>query len=139
MEVKPHKNFERFQCGEVQPPMEVEPHGTTDLTEEFNFTNIRIAENEKLRYNSIMLTAIRRLIKNKPYLIWYTKNYEHLSNEAIVEAVLNYGDFDDVKKVFSILGIKRTANIFRKQINQKRKNYDQKIMNYFKLYFKKHA
>ncbi len=32
MEVKPHENFERFQCGEVQPPMEVEPHGTSDLT-----------------------------------------------------------------------------------------------------------
>ena len=50
-----------------------------------------------------MLTAIRRLIKDKPYLIWWTKNYEHLSDEAIVEAVLNYGDFDDTVKIPDIL------------------------------------
>ena len=86
-----------------------------------------------------MLTAIRRLIKNKPYLIWYTKNYEHLSDKAIVEAVLNYGDWNDVKKMIAILGVKKTANIFKEQIRRRRKNYDQKIINYFKLYFKKHA
>lgn len=82
---------------------------------------------------------IHAFIKKRPYLIWYTRDFEHLSEEAIVEAVLNYGDFDDVKKIIFILGIKKVAKIFRKQIRQKRINYDRKIMNYFKLYFDKYA
>lgn len=83
--------------------------------------------------------TINDFIKKRPYLVWYTRNFEHLSEKAIVEAVLNYGDFEDIKKMMSILGIKRTADIFRKQIKQRRVNYDPKIINYFKLYFKKYA
>lgn len=83
--------------------------------------------------------TIRDFIKRRPYLVWYVKDPAHLSLEAIVESVLNYGDFDDVKKMISILGIQKVARIFRKQIKQKRVNYDPKTINYFKLYFKKYA
>lgn len=83
--------------------------------------------------------TINEFIKKRPYLVWSTKNYEHLSNEAIVEAVLNYGNWDDVIKMIAILGIKKTAEIFRKQIKRKRNNYRSEIKNYFYLYFKKHA
>lgn len=83
--------------------------------------------------------TINDFIKKRPYLVWYVKDLEHLSKEAIVESVLNYGDWSDVKTLFSILGIKKTAVIFRKQIRQRRINYDPKIMNYFKLYFEKYA
>ena len=83
--------------------------------------------------------TINEFIKKRPYLIWYTKNFAHLSEEAIVEAVLNYGDFDDVKKMISILGMRKTAAIFRKKSKQKRCNYDSKIKNYFRLYFNKYA
>ncbi len=72
-------------------------------------------------------------------MVWYVKEPENLSQEAIVEAVLNYGDFDDVKKIFSILGIKKVAEIFTKQIGRKRINYRPEIKNYFQLYFKKYA
>ena len=85
------------------------------------------------------IMTINSFIKRKPYLIWYTKNYNKLSEEAIVEAVLNYGDFEDSKKLFSILGIKKVAKIFKKQTARERVNYDPKILNYFNLYFKKHA
>lgn len=71
--------------------------------------------------------------------MWYTRNFDHLSTEAIVEAILNYGDFDDVKKIISIVGIKKTARIFKKQLGHWRVNYDSKTINYFKLYFKKYA
>ncbi|HBB56616.1 TPA: hypothetical protein DEW47_01640 [Patescibacteria group bacterium] len=82
---------------------------------------------------------INDFIKERPYLVWGTRNYENLSQEAIVENVLNYGDFNDVKKMFAILGIKKTAGIFKGQISQKRNNYRPKIKNYFNLYFKKYA
>ena len=82
---------------------------------------------------------INDFIKERPYLVWGTRNYENLSEEVIDENVLNYGDFNDVKKMFAILGIKKTAGIFKGQISQKRNNYRPKIKNYFNLYFKKYA
>jgi hypothetical protein len=83
--------------------------------------------------------TINEFIKKRPYLIWYTKNFNNLSKEAIVEAVLNYGDFDDIKKLISILGMKKTAAIFKEKSEQKRCNYDPKVKNYFRLYFNKYA
>ena len=82
---------------------------------------------------------IRSLIKKKPYLIWYTKNFDRLSEGAIVEAILNYGDFEDVRKMLAILGIRKAARIFKEQMGQGRVNYDPKISNYFRLYFEKYA
>ncbi|MBI4691978.1 MAG: hypothetical protein HY773_00830 [Candidatus Terrybacteria bacterium] len=83
--------------------------------------------------------TLRDFIKKRRDLVWYVKDLEHLSKEAIVEAVLNYGDFDDVQKLFSILGMKRVAGIFRVQTRRKRVNYDPKIAHYFNLYFQKYA
>lgn len=83
--------------------------------------------------------TLKTFVKKRPYLFWYTKNYNSLSPEAVVEAVLNYGDFDDVKKMFAILGIKKIAKIFGRQIKQKRVNYSPQIINYFKRYFNKYA
>ncbi len=83
--------------------------------------------------------TLQNFIKKRPYLVWHTRDLSQLSQEAIVEAVLNYGDFDDFKKLLSILGIKKTANIFGRQIKNKRVNYDDKTVNYFRLYFKKYA
>ncbi len=85
------------------------------------------------------MKSVNIFIKKRPYLVWYTKNYENLSEESIIEAVLNYGDFKDVKKLIEILGIKKTATIFRKKSNQKRSNYRPEIKNYFTLYFNKYA
>lgn len=83
--------------------------------------------------------TIRNFIKKRPYLVWHVKDLKNLSEEAIVEGVLNYGDFNDVKKVISILGIKKVARIFNKQSRRRRVNYEPKIINYFRLYFKKYA
>lgn len=82
---------------------------------------------------------LRSFIKKRPYLIWHTKNFDKLSDEAVVEAVLNWGDFDDVKKLLSILGVQKTAQIFYKQLQQERINYDPKVRNYFELFFKKYV
>ena len=85
-----------------------------------------------------MQTA-QEFIKQRPYLVWYVKDPGKLGDESIVEHVLNYGDWKDVQGLFKIMGIKKAAAIFNKQIGQKRINYDPKIMNYFKLYFVKHV
>ena len=82
---------------------------------------------------------IINFVKKRKHLFWDTENYENLSEEVIVQAVLNYGNFDDIKAIFKILTLKRVANIFQKQIKRKRNNYDPKIKNYFNLYFKNYA
>ncbi len=83
--------------------------------------------------------TIQEFIKKRKYLVWYVKDLEKLNNEAIVEAVLNYGDWNDVQKMFDILGIKEVAKIFRKRIGGMRCNYHLKTKNYFNLYFNKYA
>lgn len=81
-------------------------------------------------------------IKKRRYLVWSTKDYKNLSPETIVEAVLNYGDWDDVQALIKILGIKRVAKIFREKSKPSeigRQNYRERAKNYFSLYFNKYA
>lgn len=80
--------------------------------------------------------SIGSFIAKRPYLIWHTRDFKHLSEEAVLEAVLNYGDFEDVKKIIALLGRKKAARIFQGQLRHRRTNYDKKILNYFRMYFK---
>jgi len=57
--------------------------------------------------------TLLNFIKKRPYLFWSTKNYKDLSEGAVVEAVLNYGDFDDVQKMF---GNEFNEKLFRSQL-----------------------
>lgn len=77
--------------------------------------------------------------RKKKHLFWSTKNYDGLSEGAIVEGVLNYGDMDDVRELISLLGIQKISKIFREQTNRPRINYRPEIKNYFQLYFQKYA
>jgi hypothetical protein len=86
--------------------------------------------------------TIQNFIKKRRHLVWYVKEPENLSPEAIVEAVLNYGDWDDVQKMIKILGIKKVAKIFREKSKPSeigRQNYHSEIKHYFQLYFNKYA
>lgn len=80
-----------------------------------------------------------QFIKKRKYLFWYVKDPTKVSDEALVEAVLNLGDWDDVQKLFQILEIKKVADIFEKKAFVTRSNYRPEIKNYFKLYFAKYA
>ena len=86
--------------------------------------------------------TIHQFIKTRPYLIWYVKNLNKLSEASIVEHVLNYGDWDDVQEMIKILGMKKTAKIFRvksKPSEIGRQNYAENTKHFFTLYFNKHA
>ena len=83
--------------------------------------------------------TIQKFIKKRKHLVWYVKNPEKLNNEAIVEAVLNYGDWDDVQKMIKILGIREVSKIFKKELKNKRCNYFSDTKNYFNLYFNRYA
>ena len=83
--------------------------------------------------------TIESFVKERPYLFWYIKDPTGLSKESIVEHVLNYGDFNDFKKILEIMGIDEVGKIFRGQLEKKRVNYRPEIKNYFTLYFDKYA
>lgn len=83
--------------------------------------------------------TLRELAKKNSCLFWSTLHPEELNEEAIVEGILNYGNWKDIQDLFKIIGVKKAARIFRKQINQKRINYQPQLVNYFKLYFDKYA
>jgi hypothetical protein len=85
--------------------------------------------------------ALRDFIEKRKVLVWYVKNPRGLSEEAIVEAVLNYGNWEDVQELFRILSIQKVAAIFRQQIimPRQRGNYYADVVNYFTLYFNKYV
>lgn len=81
-------------------------------------------------------------VRKRKYLFWSTKNYDGLSNEVIVEGVLNYGDMNDVRELISFLGIQEVAKIFREKSKiskMGRQNYRPEVIKYFNLYFQKYA
>lgn len=84
-------------------------------------------------------TELKKFMKARKYLVWYVKNPEDLPLESIVEHTLNYGNWDDVQTLIKIAGIKKVAEIFRKQTVGPRLNYYPQIVNYFKLYFNEYA
>ena len=79
------------------------------------------------------------IVKKKPFLFWYIKDKSQLSEKAVVEAILNYGDFDDFHHLCKILGIQKVADIFFHLIQQPRTNLKKSTINFFKLYFKRHV
>ncbi|HNR81320.1 MAG TPA: hypothetical protein PK429_00870 [Candidatus Pacearchaeota archaeon] len=85
------------------------------------------------------MAEINEFIKKRPGLVWSTTQYDKLSEEVIVEAVLNYGNFKDVNEIIRILGIKRVAAIFWEEASKKRSNLRPEVKHYFNLFFKKYV
>ena len=84
---------------------------------------------------------IKAFIKEYSYLFWYTPDVdkENISNELLIETILNYGDMDAVKKLFKVMGIKNVANTFFGMKGRKKFNIYPEIYNLFSLYFKRYA
>ncbi|HLC94446.1 MAG TPA: hypothetical protein VJH96_02670 [Patescibacteria group bacterium] len=78
--------------------------------------------------------TVNSIIKNKPYLAWYVKNADTLSEESVLEHVLNYGNWDDVQQFIKIKGKDKTAELFSKTLEKKRVNYFPAIRSYFSRY-----
>ncbi|OGK14326.1 hypothetical protein A3A93_03275 [Candidatus Roizmanbacteria bacterium RIFCSPLOWO2_01_FULL_38_12] len=79
--------------------------------------------------------SINDIIKNKPYLAWYIKDPEILSDESVLEHILNYGNWIDVQQFIKIKGKDKTSKLFNKTILNKRTNYSPAIKSYFSRYF----
>jgi len=87
---------------------------------------------------------IKQFIRENSHLFWYTPDNrkEDISEEFLVETILNYGDLNAVIRLFEIMGIKKVAGIFFKTINlsnRRKGNYQELTINYFTHVFRKYA
>ncbi len=84
---------------------------------------------------------LKTFIKEHSYLWWWVpeEKKEQLGLNSVVEGILNYGDIEDIRQLFKLIGIDKAAEIFFKQVSGKRPNYSKKTINFFRLYFQRHA
>jgi hypothetical protein len=85
--------------------------------------------------------AVKDFIRRSGYLFWYTPGDkgETVTDELLVETVLNYGSMDEVRELFAVMGIRNAAAVFWGMTGRKKLNYFPEIHHYFDLYFKKYA
>ncbi len=84
---------------------------------------------------------IKTFIREKSVLFWDIKESEreNISRNLLVERILSFGNEKDVKKLFELLGIDETAKIFYSRVVRNRVNYKKRTINFFNLYFRRHA
>lgn len=85
------------------------------------------------------LKAAQDIIRQDPSLIWYTKSYDTLDIRSVVEAVLNYGSWEQTQHLITILGMDKTAAIFAWHNAQPRSNLHKLARNYYSHYFNRYA
>ncbi len=88
-----------------------------------------------------MQSQLYHLVQTHRPLFWSVgeENLENLSESAIVEAILNFGDLESVKQLFTILGTQKVADIFYLQQSGSRNNYYPQVSYFFDKYFKRHV
>jgi hypothetical protein len=84
---------------------------------------------------------VKKFIDDHQHLFWYTPapKSEKVTDELLVETILNYGSLEDVRELFKVMKIKTVATIFWEMTGRKKLNYFPEIYNYFNLYFKKYV
>jgi len=75
----------------------------------------------------------------KKYLFWDIDKAEEISEDALLERIINYGSWEDFLVFINEFGIKKASQIFAKNIKKSRPNYSKKAINYFTLFFQNNA
>ena len=85
--------------------------------------------------------AVKDYIQEHQALFWYSPEdkRETVSDELLVETLINYGTWEDIHKLFDVMGIKNVAAIFREMKGRKSLNIYPELRNYFELYFDRYA
>jgi hypothetical protein len=82
--------------------------------------------------------ALNQYINKHQTLFWYTpeSKKEDISDNLLVETILNYGTMEDVKELFGIMGMKNVAKVFFSAKGRMENNYYPEIYNLFNLFFR---
>jgi len=87
---------------------------------------------------------LKQYIRDRGVLFWYSPadKGETVSDELLVEHILNYGTMDDVRELFQVMGLQRVAEVFFRSVNmseRRKNNYTPVSLNYFNLLFNLYA
>jgi len=88
--------------------------------------------------------ALKDFIRENGYLFWYTPEDkgEKVTDELLVETMLNYGSMEQIQTLFDLMGMKEVADIFFYSINlseRRKNNFFEPTLNYFTLFFNRYA
>lgn len=78
------------------------------------------------------MTQLQQFQKERPHLIWDTK--PTLSDEKTVERTLQYGSWQDVQDLISLLGKNQVAAHFITLKKKTRTNLSPQFTHFFSLY-----
>jgi len=84
---------------------------------------------------------IKAFIREHSVLFWYTPEdkKEEISEELLVEMILNYGDLDAILTLIELMGIKKVSSVFFNAKGRKKLNYFPEIYHFFSLFFTRYA
>jgi len=87
---------------------------------------------------------VEKFIEDHQELFWYSPapKSKTVTDELLVETMLNYGQLSDIQELFNLVGKKNVAKIFYdniKKSDRRRNNYSQLTANYFTLFFNRYA
>ena len=84
---------------------------------------------------------IKAFISENSNLFWYTPEdkKEDISNEFLIETILNYGNLDTIRQLVNIIGIEQLTTIFFSLQGRKKQNYYPEIYHFFSLVFTKYV
>lgn len=84
---------------------------------------------------------LNKFILQNQYLFWYSPKEKllEMSDEMLMEFLLNYSELSVIKKYFNLIGIKKAKEIFAKFTGRKKGNLYPEIFNFFMHYFARHA
>ena len=84
---------------------------------------------------------VKKFIDDHQHLFWYSPapKSDTVSDELLVETILNYGTLGEIHDLFEAVGLQKVASIFWGMTGRKELNFFPEIHNYFSLYFKKYV
>jgi len=88
--------------------------------------------------------ALKNFIRENGSLFWYTPDDkgEKVTDEQLVETILNYGSLEQIKELFDMMGMRTVADIFFHSINiseRRKNNFFELTVHYFTLFFNRYA
>lgn len=84
---------------------------------------------------------MKDFIRQHQALFWYSPEdkTETVTDELLVETIINYGTLENIHELFEVMGLKETATVFRQMTGRKALNFYPEIRNFFELYFDKYV
>jgi len=84
---------------------------------------------------------LKIFILEHSHLFWYTPKdkKEDISEELLLETILNYGTLEDGLRLIELVGAKKTFSILQGIEGRKKMNYYPEIYNFYTLYLSRNA